>query len=243
MLFTNCNAIDVNGIEKKFPGDSGEAAAIQGRSDDIRTENSEQIRRGTFTDPAMFIEEHHLIKTTIVSFFVPGEIGGPGGDLGAAELVSAMPRIGFQGEANGPAPLAQSGGEGNRFEWASEARRFKEATMVADNGDTKRGVSRAVCGDERPESGKKLFRRFRQRHAEALRIANHTRPMALPSEQDPIGDTERTEDTPAVEKTNLTREKARFGGFTNGIVVQKEAVHSLYSTNVPEGSNMNRHAH
>ena len=219
------NAVDVNAIEEHFAGDTGQAAAIERGCDDIVAEDGEEIRGSAFTDAAEFIEQDDLVKTALLGFFVPGEITRPGGDLGAAKLIGAVAGIGLDGKSNRVGPVSKAGREGDGFKTAGEAGGFKQAAVVADDGDAESGVVGVVGGDQRMETCEKLLWRFRHGHTQPPGITRHTRPMPLPGEQDAIGDTESTEDAPAIEKPDLPGEQAGFGGLANGIVVQKEAMH------------------
>ena len=161
MAFATSDAVDSNAIEEHLAGDAGQAAAVERGSDDIVSEDGEQIRRRAFTDATEFIEQDDFIKSAVVGFFVPSEITGPGGDLGAAKFVGAVAGIGLDGESNRAAPFSDTGGEGDGFNAAGETRGFKQATVVADKGDAKGSVVGFVSGDEGMETGEEFFRRFR----------------------------------------------------------------------------------
>ncbi len=227
MAFATSDAVDANAFEEHLAGDAGQAAAVERGRDDIVSEDGEQIRRRAFTDASEFIEQDDFIKPAVVGFFVPSEITGPGGDLGAAKFVGAVAGIGLDGESNRVAPFSEAGGEGDGFNAAGEARGFKQPPVVADKGDAQGGVVGFVSGDEGMETGEEFFRRFRKGHAQAPAIARHASPMPLPGEQDSIGDAKRTEYAPAVEKPHLPGKQARFGGLADGVVVQEKAMHSL----------------
>jgi hypothetical protein len=242
VLLAEGNAGELEGVEEDFAGDAGEAAGVERWGADIVTEDGEDVGGGTFADAAVFVEEDDFVEAAFVGLFVPGEVLGPGGELGAAELAGAVAGIGFEGEANGVAPLAEAGGEGDDIKAAGKARGFKEAAVVADDGDAEGAVDDLIGGDELEERCVEIVRRGGKRDAQAGSITDHAGPMALPGKQDAIGNAEGAEDTPAVQEADLTGREAGFGGFANGVIVQQEAMHTPLFYRGAGTGNMEEHA-
>ena len=55
-------------------------------------------------------------------------------------------------------------------------------------------------------------------------IALHARPVAVPGEQNAIGDTQGAEDAPTGEQAYLSGSQGKVGGFLNLVVVENELV-------------------
>lgn len=226
VAFADCDAIDVDRIEQYFAGDARETPGIEGGRYDFIAEDGEEVGGGAFADPTLFVEEDDFVEAAIVGFFVPGEIVGPGGDLGPTEFVGAVAGVGLDGEADRIAPVAETGGEGDDFELPGLAGRFKQTAVVADNGDPESAVECFVCLNEALEPVEQAGGRFRQRHTHPLSIADHAGPMAIPLKQHPFRDAQRAEDAPPVQESDLPGEQAGLGGFPDRVVVEQEAMHT-----------------
>lgn len=221
VAFADGNAGDVDRIEEDFAGDAGEATGIERWGDDFVTEDGEEVGGGALADAAVFVEEDDFVEAAFVGLFVPGEIIGPGGDFGAAKLVGALAGVGLDGQADGIAPVPEAGGEGDDVELAGLAGGFKQATVVADDGDAEGAIGSAVGGDEAVEAIEQGFGRFRQRYAHSVGIAHHAGPVAIPFKQNAFGDAEGTKNAPSIEESNLAGEQAGLRGFADRLIVEQ----------------------